>query len=45
MEGKYWICFIPSLNLSGYGLNKSDAMSSLDHNIKVLLEDLHNIQE
>jgi predicted RNase H-like HicB family nuclease len=43
-EGKYWISFIPSLNVSGYGKTKSDAMQDLDYNIVVLLKDLHFLQ-
>jgi hypothetical protein len=44
-EGKYWISFIPSLNVSGYGITKQEAIDFLDYNVNILFQDLRNIKE
>jgi hypothetical protein len=42
IENDTWVFFCPSLNVSGYGPTKDEAMASFDHNLEVLMHDLFN---
>jgi len=37
-EGSVWVCFSPSLNTSGYGDTKKEALESFQHNLEVFCE-------
>ncbi len=39
-EGEYIVCIAPSINVSGYAKNVSEAKKSFEENIKLFCEDL-----
>jgi hypothetical protein len=44
-QGEFWLCIIPSLNVSGYGKNEEEATESLKENIHTFCEDLFSISQ
>lgn len=39
-QGDFWICFIPSLNISGYGKTPHESQEFLEIELKVFCEDI-----
>lgn len=42
-QGEYWVCIVPSLNVSGYGINENDAFENLKENIELFCKDLFSL--
>jgi hypothetical protein len=42
-QGEFWGYVAPSLNVSGYGLNKKEAREAFEHNIDVFGDDLFEL--
>jgi hypothetical protein len=44
-QGDHTLSIIPSLNVSGYGVNEADSITALRENLETLFEDLFAISE
>lgn len=44
-QGDYTLSIIPSLNVSGYGINEEDSVNALKENLETLFEDLFGVSE
>lgn len=44
-QGEFWVSYIPSLNISGYGETEEEAIKDMKYNLDVFCEDLFDASQ
>ena len=43
-QGDFWVCYIPALNISGYGKTEEEAIKDMRYNFDVFCKDLYKMK-